>query len=454
MSSDASLKDLNKTQGEVASPCVSRSKPHDEMDTEKPFNFTLLPYDPLSPPLKKRKGTRNALQSADTIVSTHIQQQLPRHFVCSREEGNFLKVSPCLLYKDITKTLGNVKMIKKCANGTLLLEVSSDKQSIKATEIKKLGEFDVKIEPHKKLNNSQGVIYCRDLIHSSTDEILEETSQFGVTNVRRIERREGGELKPTPLVILTFNTTKAPESIKIAFYKLKVRPFIPNPLRCFRCLRFGHTSLKCKSKEEICNCGCPKHEGTECQQSQCVNCGENHSSRSPRCPVFIKEKEIQRLKVTLEISYPKARAMANGKSLVNPIKSFAEAVKNRTQNVVRKESLPKNINQESLVPEIKNPATPQKTQQHDESINKCDSGVILNNEEPPLQRNPLPKETPTSSKTWEKVMESQEWSSGSEDEFTKPKKKKGWPKGKPRKPPKEKEEPKIKADRQEISLPQ
>lgn len=33
---------------------------------------------------------------------------------------------------------------------------------------------------------------------------------------------------------------------------IKVRPIIPQPLRCYKCQKFGHFTLQCKSEIHIC----------------------------------------------------------------------------------------------------------------------------------------------------------------------------------------------------------
>ena len=39
----------------------------------------------------------------------------------------------------------------------------------------------------------------------------------------------------------------------------------------------------------------------------CVDCGENHMSRSSDCDVWKKEKEVMNIKVTQRLTYPEAR---------------------------------------------------------------------------------------------------------------------------------------------------
>ena len=58
----------------------------------------------------------------------------------------------------------------------------------------------------------------------------------------------------TNTLILTFNTPKIPESLKVCYLNIPVSQFVPNPLRCYRCRKFGHVTSKCKHIETCTRC--------------------------------------------------------------------------------------------------------------------------------------------------------------------------------------------------------
>ena len=52
------------------------------------------------------------------------------------------------------------------------------------------------------------------------------------------------------------------------------------------------------------------HHTNHCTNpAQCVNCGKDHLSRSSDCEVWKKEKEIMKLKVIKNLTYPEARKL-------------------------------------------------------------------------------------------------------------------------------------------------
>ncbi|XP_055941733.1 uncharacterized protein LOC129971781 [Argiope bruennichi] len=193
-------------------------------------------------------------------------------------------------------------------SGDLLVEVNSRKQAQQIQKIKNLATIPVTVNPHQSLNTSKGVITCGELLNVPLEVIIAEMKPQGVTNVRRITLRRDGELLETKHHILTFNTPKLPEFAYAGYIRLPVRPYIPNPLRCFHCQRFGHSKMNCRGSLTCARCAGKGHDSQECSaQEKCVNCSGNHPSYSRSCPRWILEKQITTVKFKEDITYPEAR---------------------------------------------------------------------------------------------------------------------------------------------------
>ena len=99
----------------------------------------------------------------------------------------------------------------------------------------------------------------------------------------------------------------------VGFEWCRVRTYIPNPRRCFKCQRYGHFSSVCTRAEVCANCSSLEHSHSRenpCQKkASCTNCGQEHPAFSKRCPRWIHEKEVITLKTTKEISFPQARRL-------------------------------------------------------------------------------------------------------------------------------------------------
>ncbi|GFX25127.1 uncharacterized protein TNCV_2753021 [Trichonephila clavipes] len=145
-----------------------------------------------------------------------------------------------------------------------------------------------------------------------------------VCDVRRITIRRDGQVLNTKHLILTFSTLDLPQTVKMAYIRCPVRPYIPNPLRCFQCQRFGHSKV-CRGQPTCSRCAEVGHDSAECKaKERCVNCKGDHSSFSRSCPTWILEKEITAVKIKNKISYPEGRRVVSSRTPVSG-KSYASA---------------------------------------------------------------------------------------------------------------------------------
>ncbi|GBO04664.1 hypothetical protein AVEN_44499-1 [Araneus ventricosus] len=190
------------------------------------------------------------------------------------------------------------------------------KQSEQLMKLQKIGEIQVKVAPHHSLNHSKGVISESEFQRDLEDDILECLKDQKVIAVRRITIKRNNQNFPTKHVILTFNTPVLPKSVKIAYMNCPVRHFIPNPLRCFKCQRFGHTITACRSKQICARCSLPDHDSNNCSSTtpKCYNCNGDHPAFFRSCPRYKQEKEILTVKITKNISFPEARKIVNDRT--------------------------------------------------------------------------------------------------------------------------------------------
>ena len=112
--------------------------------------------------------------------------------------------------------------------------------------ISKFIDRKVHVSIHKALNSSRGVIRCRNLADMTEKEICDELKEQGVVAVHRVTLKKGDTVTPTNTLFLTFNRPDLPKVLRIGYLQVKVDLFVPNPLLCFGCNKFGHTSDKCR----------------------------------------------------------------------------------------------------------------------------------------------------------------------------------------------------------------
>ena len=131
--------------------------------------------------------------------------------------------------------------------------------------------------------------------------------------------------------------TNHQKKIKIGYYIVNVQPYIPNPLRCFQCQKFGHSKKWCKNKPACWKCGSEGHYGSDCTSETvcCLNCKGEHYASSKSCPVWIQEKEIQRVKTEKSLTYGDARKLvrSSSPSSSSVAPSYASAAKTSPKKV-------------------------------------------------------------------------------------------------------------------------
>ena len=175
------------------------------------------------------------------------------------------KLSPFAVNKAIVAVLGSDPFnMKKLRNGDILVELDKENQSSKLLKTTKLNltmdnVIPITVSPHYNLNTKKGVIRCPNIKDCSDEEILDGLKDEGVIKLDRILVFRDGQRKPTGTFILTFQSQTLPKYIRVGYYRVAVSQFIPNPIRCYKCQKFGHTKFNCR-KNEVCNkCGKEDH---------------------------------------------------------------------------------------------------------------------------------------------------------------------------------------------------
>ena len=225
------------------------------------------------------------------------------------------------------------------ADGGIEVRLDKDQDIRRLLEAKEISYRDrnrgfisipVTVEPHPRKNSVRGVMTCAELGGIPDEEIADCLADQGVTEVKRIKKKVDGVLTDTNAFILTFSSAVRPEKIKVGFLKVSVRDYIPDPLRCFKCQRFGHVTDKCENQQRCAKCSSADgHDSRSCTstQAKCTNCRGEHGAWDRKCPTFLREKEIQSIKVKGNLTYREARQTH---SETNPVTSYRDVATRQT----------------------------------------------------------------------------------------------------------------------------
>ena len=264
----------------------------------------------------KRPRSDSDNDEIDTSTIFRTQENFAKFLIIesTNKDKPITSLSPFVIEKQIEALIGTVKSVKKLRNQTLLVETTRKSQTENLLRTKTFFNLPVQVSEHKTLNSSKGIIRDKALKGESDDNIRENLQEQGVTAAKRFKVKRGHDFVDTNMILLTFNSVVPPKTLKIFYRIIPVEMYVPNPLRCFNCQRFGHHENNCPvdigSVCERCGKGGDDHHTNQCTNpAKCVNCGKDHLSRSSECEVWKKEKEIMKLKVTKNLTYPEARKL-------------------------------------------------------------------------------------------------------------------------------------------------
>ena len=219
------------------------------------------------------------------------------------------KLSPFAVQKGFQAVAETLKSIKRLRDGCFVVECTRRWLAMGLLKTSWLVDRPTYVSIHKALSSSHGLIPCHELSGMMEMETKMELQEQGVVEVRRVTMKRDTEKVPTNTLFLTFNTPDLPKEIMVGYLKVKVALFVPNPVHCFNCNKFGHTSQHCKVAAKCLGCGKDKHEGRCEGPKLCSNCNGPHASSAKDCPVWQKEKEIQHVCGEKHVSFPEARQL-------------------------------------------------------------------------------------------------------------------------------------------------
>lgn len=265
----------------------------------------------------------------ENLPKRNCDNKFLAYLLVHSESPEFSSASPFYIQKGFQAICGSdPKSLKKLRSGDFLIEAANPIQSKCLMAAKTLGTIPITVSPHKTLNYSKGVLSESDLMSVSETEIVTELAAQGVVEAHRITIKRENRIIPTKHIILTFDSQTLPLSVKAGYLSCKIRPYIPKPLRCYKCQKFGHSNRACRSQETCSNCGSTDHITNCPNNAKCVNCTGNHPAYSTSCPTWIKEKQVQELKIKHKISYSEARKMCRE----SPGPTYASVTKSYSTN--------------------------------------------------------------------------------------------------------------------------
>ena len=276
---------------------------------------------------KKKRLLDDDLDSHPFILADRLKDWSPYLVIRSTNNTDMAKLSVLAIDRALRSSGVEPQSVSRLhKSGELLVHVRLASHAKKLLQCTVFGDIPVEVQPDKVLNSSKGVVKDRELMFETEEEL---SKLDGVTNARRIKLRRDGKEILTNTWVFTFSQMKPPTSLRVGFLELEVKPWVPNPRRCFKCHRFGHTQQRCRRPKAVCaRCGTSSHGENDCKVDppKCCNCGGEHMASSKECPKYLEEKCILEYKSRHGGTFSEAKKALrlHAKSNMN----FAAAVKN------------------------------------------------------------------------------------------------------------------------------
>ena len=218
----------------------------------------------------------------------------------------------CLL--NIAGPVGEVKLAKDCVRVTCL----SPRQKI---TLLSTTEFNGKVitvtEPWSRrapatTRPASSTRLVRGIIFGVSTELTDAdiVAEANADSARRLTKWTDGQSVPTENVVVGFSGD-LPQYVYLGCLRYKVKPYIPQPIRCTKCQTFGHVAANCRREVRCVRCGkghpvdnCPIKDNLA--QAVCVNCKGNHSAAFKGCSKYQQVSKALKVSVTEKLSYKDA----------------------------------------------------------------------------------------------------------------------------------------------------
>lgn len=209
------------------------------------------------------------------------------------------------------KELGsNVQRIRRAQNGELLLELKMN-STINGASCKQLIQSSLGDSAQVRALSQQTTIECRDLDEITTAEevcaALQEQLQLeslSVSSIKQMRKAYGD----TQIAIIRLPADQARRlilvgKIKIGWTVCRLRE-LTMPVKCFRCLEYGHIAKVCKNDDrskQCRRCGVEGHLAKACNSKpRCYVCKSDdgspaeHVAGSSRCRLYKEARSIRK----------------------------------------------------------------------------------------------------------------------------------------------------------------
>lgn len=269
---------------------------------------------------KKDKGNKRVRNENEEDTGSEEEQEIPQkerneNYVViirfnEKNQESMKKVNPFMLTTTLAKKIGEIEYAKILNDGNLMVRCADAMQMEKALKVKEIGKCKVENTGRVGARREDGCIGVITGVpmNVSMEELKKNIKGGKVLNVQRLKTTKEGVMRESETVSIEFEGENIPKKVFLGFMSYPVRMYIPKPMRCFKCQRFGHTAKNCNRQRRCARCG-GDHEYGKCGigiPPKCCSCGGAHNVAYGGCEIMRRETKIQKIRVERRITYADA----------------------------------------------------------------------------------------------------------------------------------------------------
>lgn len=258
-----------------------------------------------------------------------------------------------------------------------LVEATTEVQSKIYQSLDNMDGLKVAVERHDKLNSIEGTVILpqnNDCDGLPKESLILDSLKIRYPNVEKVQvyeipnkKNPAGKLR---IAKIKFEGQFLPSDIKIEGQRRELLPFIPKPLQCKNCSKYGHTQNRCRNPSVCAFCASGNHTTTwHCGPPKCSNCGQDHHARSKVCPFYIYNTELKLLVSRSGMSIQEAKQELKSRGLTDPARNmtYRDAVKRLTSLIPVK------------IPEDNHSKDPDISNNNQEPSNESNNDIVTRN---------------------------------------------------------------------------
>ena len=234
------------------------------------------------------------------------------------------KLENLLLSKYATSEMS----LRQISNYEWIVEATTRAQSEAYQSLNNLSGIEITFTRHEQLNSIQGTVILPPNLDNDglpdrnllLDSLQKRYSNVEDVEVYQIPNRKSPN-KKLRIAKIKFEGQVLPRDIRIEGQRREIIPYVPKPLQCSKCCKYGHTNKYCHNNEVCAYCGTTEHPTTwNCGPPNCVNCSQNHHAKSKDCPFYLYNTELKLLISRTGMSIREAKEELKARGFIDPAK--------------------------------------------------------------------------------------------------------------------------------------